>query len=111
MEEDVLILEAIEYKDDKVAFKVAHQMYRKDSFFQGNCIFQASNGVKLYSIIFPKIQINENEIELCLRGEQASSDEEILTCTLEVYLRIVEAVKEYNEKRLKEDKNIHNFGK
>ena len=80
---------------DSVTFRIKEQTHRDDEFTPKGYSFSATSGVLLESAAGPEVQEGWNK--LYVRGCNNSYDNNKLTCSPELYLKIKEAIREYNE--------------
>ena len=98
-----LKLKASKFLDNIVTFSILYQKYKETEFYQGGNTYLASNGILLSSMNCPSVYRLKENITLYVRGEFKSKfKENPLECTLNEYIRILEAVEEYNKDRMKD---------
>ena len=98
--EECLKIEAVGFKKENVFFKIMEQKYINEMFYPNPVLsfqYLATNGVSISSALCPCIV--RNPLNFYVRGRDHESDENLMECTLNEYLLIIEAVKEYNLKR------------
>lgn len=82
--------------ENKATFKIAEQSHRTAAFTPNGNTFTAGNGVKIMSCNSPAIRVPEDG-HLFVCGGLWRCDNDELTCSIEFFNKIKEAVKEYNE--------------
>ncbi len=82
-------------KNSNVTFQIVEQTHKGKKFgFDGTCRFKASNGIDLVSNTLPESRGNI----LYVRGWSNSEDRKMITTSKEIFKKIEQAIKEYNEK-------------
>ena len=80
-----------------ITFYVSKQTYKGVLFFKNGRAFNASNNVMIYSSVGPTISTDCNlKLLLCVQGDIKSLDHKPMTVTQSQYIRIQQAIKEYN---------------
>ena len=101
-ESEPLVIELDKLEDGIIHFRIKYQRYRNKNFFNGNR-FKAKDGLELISIIYPERSLNIEDT-IYVQGADKSHDNNTIEIFLYDYLRMIQAVKEYNEARLKLEK-------
>jgi len=90
-----LILRYFKPMDDKVSFKIVEQTHRCNDFGNGDITFRTSRGINLSSVLCPAISLSSPRVFYC-RGNDISSDHNIVLTIPEIWEKIKVAVREYN---------------
>lgn len=89
-------LGVVKVEGGRVTFKIIEQTHWGEEFTQRGSlgIFEASNGIRLSSIVFPEWK-DDNHLLYC-RGCNCEKDDKELNCTAVDFAKISEAISEYN---------------
>ena len=90
-----LILRYLETVDDNVSFKIVEQTHRCNDFGDDTSHFWTSRDINLYSVSCPAISLSSPRVFYC-RGNDISSDHNIVLTIPEIWEKIKVAVREYN---------------
>lgn len=96
-----LILKYIDTIDDMVSFEVHDQSHRSGEFGTHNsCVFKSSHGFIISSYEYPDLYDydDDDDNSLYVRGSRHDYDTvRVVTMSTEMWLKIKEAVQEYND--------------
>ena len=91
------------FKDGIIYYQVVNQRYRGKEFFDSRNYFVSHtyNKLKLVSTLLPIFTDVQHHV--CFQGNMRDRDDRMIRCTLADYIEILQAVKEYNLERSKEE--------
>ncbi len=95
MRKEIRIMEVLNVISGQKSFRIIKQTYRGNKFGTNSYRFMASNGIELASDGSPAWYDTENI--LCVKGCHAPSDDNVMACSIEDFVKIQGAIAEYNK--------------